>query len=137
MKLIFTLLIGFLAMKAFAIGCDCEVRVYSPIAGSHMMPPNSLKVYELEEFSSYAVKNQYACRKSCLERYEEDMPSERLHALLLLFSQRLISEKLVGYNCTGLTTLKYPVRVKASLGKLGLGNVADNIHVVTHEEVCF
>jgi hypothetical protein len=29
------------------------------------------------------------------------------------------------------------VRVKASLGKLNLGNVADQIYVVNHEEQCF
>lgn len=124
-------------MKAFAIACDCEVRIYSPMTGSHQMKSNSLKVYELEEYSTYSFKNQRECRKSCLEKFQEDMSSERLSALLLTYSQSLINERAVGYNCTGLTTLKYPVRVKASLGSLGLGNVADFIQVVTHEEACF
>lgn len=137
MKLIFALIIGFFAFKALAIPCDCEVVIYSPITGSHQLKPNVLKAYELEEFSTYSVKNQLECRKSCLERYEEDMPSERLKALLLTYSQELINERVLGYNCTGLTTLKYPVRVKVKLGELGLGNVSDVIQVVNHEEVCF
>lgn len=126
-----------LSAKAFAIGCDCEVRVYSPTTGSHRMVPNTLKIYELEEFSSYSKNNQRQCRKLCLEQFEKDMPQARLNALLLTYSQSLISEKAIGFNCTGLTTLKYPVRVKASLGELGLGNVADMVQVVSHEELCF
>lgn len=101
------------------------------------MPATSLKKYELEEFGSYAAKNQSACRASCLKAFQEDMPSERLVALLLLHTQTLIREGAIGYNCTGLTVVKYPVRVKARLGALGLGNVADILQVVPHEELCF
>lgn len=137
MKLIFTLVLGFVCMKAFALDCDCEIRVYSPMTGSHKLQPNTFKVYELEEFSSYSVKNQRLCRESCLKEFEKDMPTERLQALLITYGQSLINEKQLGYNCTGLTTMKFPVRVKASLGRMGLGNVSDTVQVVTHEELCF
>lgn len=137
MKLILTLFIGFLTMKAFAIGCDCEVRVHSPMTGSYQMKPNTFRVYELEEYSTYSKRNQRECRKSCAEKFQSDMTSDRLNALLLTYSQSLIDEKAVGFNCTGLTTLKYPVRVKARLGELGLGTVADFVQVVNHEELCF
>lgn len=126
-----------MSAEAFAIGCDCEVRVYAPMTASHEMPETVLKTYELEEFSSYSRKNQRICRKLCLEQFEKDMPQARLNALLANYTQTLINEKALGYNCTGLTTVKYPVRVKASLGKLGLGNVADTIQVIGHEELCF
>lgn len=122
---------------AFAVDCDCEVIVYSPLTGPHKMAPNSLKTYELESFSNYAQKNQLQCRSSCLEQFQKDMPTTRLNALLLTYSQRLIDEGALGFNCTGLTTLKYPVRVRATLGKVGLGNVVDQIYVVNHEEACF
>lgn len=137
MKLILSSILFVMSASAFAIGCDCEVRIYSPITGSHKMTPNTFKVYELEEFSSYRVKNQLACRESCLKKFEEDMPSDRMNALLMSYAQSLINERGVGYNCTGLTTLKFPVRVKASLGKLGLGNVSDTVRVINHEELCF
>lgn len=137
MKIILALILGLITANAFAIGCDCEVRIYSPTTGSHRMSPNSFKTYELEEFSSYNVKNQIACRESCLRKFEEDMSSERMNALLMSYAQSLISEGSVGYNCTGLTTLKFPVRVKASLGVLGLGNVSDTVRVVSHEQLCF
>jgi hypothetical protein len=137
MKLIFFLVLGFLSLNAFAIGCDCDVQIYSPMTGSHKMGPTNFKTYELEEFSTYGVKNQKQCFKSCQEKFEDDMPTERLKALLVTYAQSLIQEKALGYNCTGLTTLKFPVRVKARLGPMGLGNVSDNIYVVNHEELCF
>ena len=107
------------------------------MTGSHKIQPNDFKTYELEEFSSYSVKNQKLCRLSCMEAFQEDMPQERLNALMLSYSQTLINEGVLGYNCTGLTVLKYPVRVKARLGRMGLGNVADTVQVVAHEEACF
>lgn len=130
-------LIGFWSFAAFAIPCDCEVRVHSPLTGSHRMEPVVIKNYQLEEFASINKKNIQECRESCLNEYQKDMPAERLNALLITYSMQLIEQKAVGYNCTGLTTLKYPVRVKAKLASNGLGNVADVVQVISHEEVCF
>ncbi len=101
------------------------------------MEPVTIKTYQLEEFSSFAKKNIQQCRQSCLSEFQKDMPTQRLNALLVTYSMQLIEQKAVGYNCTGLTTLKYPVRVKAKLADAGLGNVADVIQVINHEEVCF
>lgn len=101
------------------------------------MNPNSFKTFELEEYSTYSEENQNQCRKDCLKRFQSDMPTERLRALLVTYAQSLIDAQAIGYNCTGLTTLKFPVRVKASLGRLSLGNVADRMEVVSHEQLCF
>ena len=130
-------LIGFWSFAAFAIPCDCEVRVHSPITGSYQMEPVVIKTYQLEEFSNKHPKNIQQCRQSCVSEFQKDMPAERLNALLVTYSMQLIEKKAVGYNCTGLTTLKYPVRVKAKLGESGLGNVADIMQVINHEEICF
>lgn len=137
MKALFAMLMLLTCTSVLALPCDCEVKVYSPMTGSHQLSHTVLAKYELEEFSTFSQKNQAECRKLCLDQFEEDMPENRLTALLLTYSQRLINEKVLGYNCTGLTTLKYPIRVHAKLGPMGLGNVADIIHVVNHEEACF
>lgn len=136
MKL-FMILFIFFTTSAFAMKCDCEVRVFSPVTGSHQMDSTPLKVFTLETYDSYRVKNQVRCRDMCLRTFEEDLPTERMTALLLLHSAKLIREGLLGFNCTGLTTVKYPVRVKANLGRLNLGNVADQVYTVNHEEQCF
>lgn len=123
--------------SAFAIDCDCEVVVYAPMTASHKLPPKILEKWELYEFTTYSDKNQNKCQLLCLEKYQDEMTTKRLKALLSLYGQALIEEKSLGYNCTGLTTMKFPVRVKASLGKLGLGNVVNIVQVLNHEEICF
>jgi hypothetical protein len=137
MRSLFVLMTLFLSWQVYAIPCDCEVRVHSPLTGSHQISPFVLKTYQLEEFSSYAAKNVHQCRQSCLAEFQMDMPSDRLSALLITYGQDLIGKKLLGYNCTGLTTLKFPVRVRARLGTKGLGNLVDLIQVINHEQICF
>lgn len=107
------------------------------MTGSHQAPPSPLKSYELENYSSKSAKAQESCQKSCLRAFTEDMKGGRLKSLLHLYTQRLISEKAVGFNCTGLTTLQYPVVVKARLGNLSLGNVYRSMEVISYEEPCF
>lgn len=124
-------------MSAFAIECDCEIRIFPPTVASQNLAVTPLKVYQLESYDSLSQKSQWSCRNSCLKKFQDDMPSVHLNALLSLHTEKLVQEKLVGFNCTGLTTLKYPVRVKASLGNIGLGNVIDQMVVINHEEVCF
>jgi hypothetical protein len=125
------------SISAFAIPCDCEVKVFSPSTASHQLTPNTLTSYQQEDFATYSSKAQLGCRASCLKKFQDDLPTQRLHALLITYSIRLIEDKAVGFNCTGLTTLKYPVRVKATLGDRSIGNVVDEVHVINHEEVCF
>lgn len=122
---------------AFAINCDCDIRIYSPVGASLKIEPIILKTLEVESFSSYSPKNQIQCRKSCLEEFHSVMPTERMKAFLEAYSQELISQGRIGYNCTGLTVLKYPVKVRARLANLGLGNISDQIETVAHEENCF
>lgn len=122
---------------AFSASCDCDLLVLSPMTGSHQMPPATLKTYQLENYATSSASSQEKCRNSCLKEFQKDMTVNRLKALLLVYSQRLIDEKMVGYNCTGLTTFQYPVVVKAYLGRMSLGNVHQSLEVVTHEEACF
>lgn len=137
MKLSFVVFLLMWSISAFAIHCDCDVIIFSPTTGSISMSPNYLKSYELDDFSNYSKKSQRACRAQCLEKYEKDMPTDRLRVLLTKYTEALISEGNLGYNCTGLTTLKFPVRVKARLGQLGLGNVSDSVEVINYEVPCF
>lgn len=107
------------------------------MTGPYKMEAYTLKVFELDDFSTYSIKNQRTCKKMCEKEFEESLPVAKLKAELLKFTETLIQERSVGYNCTGLTTLKYPVRVKASLGDMGLGNVADTIQVINYDKPCF
>ena len=137
LSLFITILGFFSALSAFAATCDCDVRVYHPTTVSQKLKSASMKTYQLQTFDKITPRAQMKCRASCLKEFHKDMPTERLTALLITLSQRLVDEGVAGFNCTGLTTFKYPVRVKASLGGMGLGNVADQTEVITHEQACF
>jgi hypothetical protein len=136
-------LLGFIVIamvmgnSAWAVDCDCSVVAYSPLTASHLLPTVTLRRFELEGYDNRSISSQLGCRKSCLESFEKEMNYRSLNSLLVAHTQNLIESKVVGFNCTGLTTLKFPVRVKAKLGNLGLGHVADVIHVVNHEQICF
>lgn len=131
------LLFFFLSTSSFALDCDCSVSIHSPLTGSLKLEPITLRQYELRSFDTYSVRSQLECRSLCVAKFEEDLPSVKIGQILREHSQDLIKARVLGFNCTGLTTLKFPVRVKAQLGQLRLGNVSDQIHVINHEEICF
>lgn len=131
------LILSLYAVSTFAISCDCELMVFSPLTGSHQMAPATLKTYELENYASKSSRAQLACQNSCVKAFSEDMAEKRLKSVLLLYTQRLIGEGALGFNCTGLSTYQYPVVLKARLGNVSLGNVYRSLEVITHEEACF
>jgi hypothetical protein len=130
------LLIIFWIGPVFAIPCDCEVRALAPLTGSHKMSPVILKTYELEEFSSFAKASSKKCQSSCLREFQRDMTQDHLIGLLETYSSQLNEEKSIGVNCTGETTLKFPIKVKAKLGKKGLGLVTSFIQVIHFNQSC-
>lgn len=137
MRLLLILFLGLYSVNIFAFTCDCDLLVFSPLTGPRHLPEANLKTYERENYASQSAASQLSCQRSCVDAFSEDMKGQRLQALLLVYTQRLINERVVGFNCTGLTTLQYPVVVKAQLGNLSLGNVYRSLQVITHEEVCF
>jgi hypothetical protein len=120
-----------------ALHCDCHVLAFAPLSGKHKFPPLTLKKLKLDSYDDYSASSLISCRNSCSQVLEKQMNVENLNALLSAYTQNLIETNTLGYNCTGLTTVKFPVRVKAKLGNLSLGNVADEIHVINHEQICF
>lgn len=137
MRILLFLILSLYSIGVYAINCDCDIIVFSPMTGSHQLSPATLKTYELENYASTSRNAQMRCQSSCIEAFSKDMKDGRLKSLLHLYTERLISEKVIGFNCTGLTTLQYPVVVKAKLGHFGLGNVYRSLEVITHEEICF
>ncbi len=131
------ILILFWIGPVFAISCDCEVRAHAPLTGSHKLPPVILKTYELEEFSAFSKASSRKCQSSCLKEFQKDMNQEHLRSLLETYSSQLIEEKSIGINCNGETTLKFPIRVRAKLGKKGLGNVTNFIQLIHLNLSCF
>lgn len=126
-----------ISTSAWSNVCTCDVQVSHPTTGSQKMEPASMRQYALQSYDSLSPENQNECRESCLQKFRVDLPAEDMRTILVGLSQKLIEQGVVGFNCTGLTSFKYPVRLKVKLGGLSLGNAADQLEVVTHEQVCF
>jgi hypothetical protein len=120
-----------------ALDCDCFIVAFAPLTGAHKASPVTLKKFELNSYDNYSSSSFLSCRNSCSQVLDKQMNMENLSSLLNAYTQNLIEKNTLGYNCTGLTTVKFPVRVKAKLGNFSLGNVADVIHVINHEQICF
>jgi hypothetical protein len=123
--------------SAYAYRCTCNVNVSHPLTASQTMKTATMRTYTMSTYDSMNEANVDACRNECVQQFRRDLPPDELTPILVELSKQLIDQKVVGYNCTGLTSFKYPVRVKAKFGRRSLGNVADQIEVVTYEQVCF
>jgi len=137
MSFLFLIVMMLWSSQILAIHCDCEVYVSPPTSGPHSIPVKKLTVFEIHEFSTYSKKSQLSCRSLCGQEVEENLSSSDLTRQLKDYSANLVENNLIGYSCTGFTTLKYPIKVKAVLGKKGLGSVADFIQVVNYSHNCF
>lgn len=120
-----------------ALTCQCSILAYSPVTGPRNLKPELIKKFDLEEFGNLKQINQKKCLESCYHAFEKEMSYEALYDLLKGYSYTLIDQKVLGYSCTGVSVYKFPIRVKANLGHLGLGNVADFIEVIDLEVECF
>lgn len=129
--------ITLLSVNGFAFYCDCRLLIFSPLTGSHRLDSVEYKSYTLETFSKINDNTKNACRLSCSEKFNANFKSDDFYSIVYRHAEELIQSGAIGYNCTGQTTLKFPVKIKASLGHVPLGNVADFIQVVTYEKSCF
>ena len=121
----------FLIFSVHAYDCDCSVFVYPSQTGSHDLGIHQIERYRLQTFSRLSHHHFKLCRKSCADEFYEKMGEDKLNLILIDHSQQLILDKKIGYNCSGASNFKYPIRVKASLGGFNIGNVVDIIKVVS------
>ncbi len=137
MKTILSAVLLMLSFSAFSYTCECKIELYPPITGSHSIPVEEKVFDEGREFGRLNKYNYEACARDCQSAAIEKFPYEQLQQVAYQQSVKLIQNDQVGYNCTGPTTLKYPVRFKAHLGPISLGNVRQETVIVHHEQKCF
>ncbi len=120
-----------------AFNCDCELIAYHPLTSSYKVEPKVIKKFEIEAFGSFSKKNIESCRKLCSEEFEDKVSPKILNRMLIEYSSRLVEEGLLGYSCTSLTQIKYPLRVKAYLGGKSIGISSDFVQVIHSDQKCF
>ena len=137
MKIILLLSLLISSHAALAYTCQCVIEVYPPVTASHAIPLES-KIYdEGREFGKLSKVTYQACLMDCRESAHNDYSYPQLQQIVQKQTVKLIEKAKIGHNCTGQTTLKYPVRFKANLGPIALGNIREEMVIIQHEEQCF
>lgn len=137
MKFVLSAFLFMMSAQTLAYTCQCSIEVYPPTTGSHSIPISSKVFDEGREFGRISKASYQACYQDCKEASVETFPYPQLQQVAYQQSVKLIQNDEVGYNCTGPTTFKYPVRFKAMLGPISLGNVRQELVIVHHEQKCF
>ncbi len=137
MKITLSAFLFIISSQVYAYTCQCTVEVYPPTTGSHSIPLESKMFDDGREYGRLTKYSYQACATECRESSIDKFPYPQLQQVAYQQSVKLIKNDEVGYNCTGPTTFKYPVRFKASLGPVTLGNVRQEMVIVHHDQKCF
>lgn len=122
------LLLVLSAPAAMAVECRCDVFALPPLTASHNLPPHDLGGFSGVEQAT-KMGDPALCRQDCrlgaMKEYEQAFLKERLRPWV----DQLVADGSAGRNCTGPTTFKIPVRVRASLDARSVG--------IAHQDMVF
>lgn len=127
----------FTVLPAWATTCNCEVFAVAPLTASQQVDPFPIGKYKTNYYGDYKAESLTACRKDCRLRAMEDYDANTLEERLAPWTDRLVANGLAGYNCTGPTDFKIPVRVRALMGKVSLGLTHETMVFIHRERSCF
>ncbi len=125
------------AVPAWATTCNCEVFAVAPLTASRQVDPFPLGQYKTNYYGDYKVESQASCRKDCRVTAMNDYDANYLREQLVPLTDLLVANSVAGYNCTGLTDFKIPVRVRARMGKVSLGLAYETMVFIHRKRSCF
>jgi len=108
-----------------------------PLTGSQSIGPLAVGDFKTSYYGNLALDSQNACRKECRLGAMEDYSPSVLREQLLPWTDQLVANKLAGYNCTGPTDFKIPVRVRANIGTVSLGWAHETMVFIHRQRSCF
>ncbi len=133
MKLGLGLLLALSTAPAWALECACEVYAFPPLTASHRIPPHLVGDVD----AGVQEDNQLdptLCRTRCQELSRNEYDATMLKERIAPWVDQLAADGTVGRNCTGPTTFKVPVRVRARLGAATLGIAREDM-VFLHRQI--
>jgi len=134
MRFFCALLLALTSVPAVAlVDCACEVTALSPMRASQSVLPRQVGRFLGREFGEREVGAADVCLRECRRDALGKYPRALLEAELVPWAEELASEGAHGRICSGPTTFKIPVHVKAQLGDRPLG-IAHRTVVFLHRE---
>lgn len=126
----------FLALGTSAhalVDCSCEVRALAPMRASQAVLPHRVGEFPGRQFGTREASAPATCLKECRRDALARFPRAALEAELTPWVDEVAANGGQGRICSGPTTFKVPVQVKAHLGDQALG-VAHQTVVFLHRE---
>lgn len=134
---IFLMSLFLLSGLARANYCSCEIYAVSPMRDSRRIEDYTVANLRGKFYGNYDLNAVRDCRNDCAILAQEQYDETTLKDKLLPWADELVAYGLSGYNCTGPTTFKIPVRVRASLGERRLGIARQSVIFLHRERSCF
>jgi hypothetical protein len=117
--------------------CQCEVFAVAPLSVSKKVGSYSVGEFKTSYFGKYDAEAQKSCRSECQKESMREYDANFLREKLTPWMTQLIAGGAAGYNCTGLTDYKIPVRVSAKIGDYSLGLVHQSMVFLHYNRSCF
>jgi hypothetical protein len=136
MRSIFILCILF-SRLAWSSTCECHLNAFSPIHGNTFSYKDKVMTFIGNYHGAINVKSVHGCRQECVEMMRDKVDSDDLLVELKLRAQKMVDEETIGYNCTGTTTFKFPIEMRAYIGDRSLGSTYKSLEIVHVEKKCF
>lgn len=137
MKTLSIIVMLFLSTVVQAGYCECELYAVSPMTASQKVENHVVAQFRGKYYGDFDASSVKECRNDCAHITQTEYDDETLKEKLLPWVNELIEYGLAGYNCTGPTTFKVPVRVRASLGERRLGISRESMVFLHREKSCF
>ncbi|MFP5458769.1 MAG: hypothetical protein ACLGG7_08555 [Bacteriovoracia bacterium] len=122
---------------AYADYCQCEVFATSPLSVSNDVDPYPVGEIRGSYFGKFDAESQRTCRQECQTEAMREYDAAYLREKLTPWVRELVSNGVAGYNCTGSTDFKIPVRVRARIGKFSLGLAHESMVFLSYNRSCF
>lgn len=127
----------FSVYQARATTCNCEVFAVAPFSAARKIEALPIGQFKTNYYGDYKIESQTSCRRDCRVSAMNDYDADTLREQLVPWSDQLVDTKRAGYNCTGPTDFKIPVRVRARMGKVSLGLAHETVVFIHRERSCF
>lgn len=126
-----------IASPVWAFYCNCEVYAVSPLTSSEKSETHTIAEVKGRFYGLSDITAVRECRQDCALNAQADFDEDTLKTKLTPWVDELVDYKLAGFNCTGPTSFKVPVRVRAKLGERTLGIAREQIIFIHRNRSCF
>lgn len=125
------------SVSAWANYCQCQLYAVAPLSASNKTETHTIGELRGKYYGIVTARTARECRQDCAVLAQTKYDEETLQEKLTPWVDELVSSGLAGHNCTGPTSFKIPVRVRAVLENRSLGIARQEMIFIHRNRNCF